>query len=222
MTGRIFISYRRSDSQYATDRIYEQLVKHFGAGSVFMDIDAIPLGVNFREYIDEQISTSDIVLAVIGDHWLTAEDEKGEIRLNNPNDFVRLEIEAALKQGIQLIPIYIGSVQAVPAKRLPKTLQELPMLNATSIRRGNDFYPDVERLVKGIERILDEHAARREENVSALTNYQKSAGEIISRLSGIEASLIQEMRKRTQLERDAQRVSEQILDYLNDQYKIFL
>ena len=151
MTGRIFISYRRADSQYATDHIYEKLVAHFGPGSVFMDIDAIPLGVNFRDYIDQQIATSDIVLAVIGDHWLNAVDEKGEPRLHNPNDFVRLEIEAALKQSIKLIPIYIGSVQNIPAKKLPKSLADLPMLNATQIRRGNDFNPDVEKLIRGLE-----------------------------------------------------------------------
>ena len=84
MTGRIFISYRRADSQYATDRIYEKLAAQFGADRVFMDIDDIPLGVNFRDYIDQQVSTSDIVLAVIGDHWLTAADADGNLRLHNP------------------------------------------------------------------------------------------------------------------------------------------
>jgi len=219
LAGRIFMSYRRTDSQYATDHIYEQLVKHFGDGRVFMDIDAIPLGVNFRDYIDEQISTSEIVLAIIGDHWLNAVDENGELRLHNPHDFVRLEIEAALKQGIKLIPIYIGNVQNISVKKLPKSLADLPLLNATQIRRGNDFYSDVNKLIRGLEQILQEQAERREENISALSGLKDTVGEITTRLTGIEASLIQEMRKRTQLERDAQHLSEQITGLLKDPAK---
>ena len=159
MTGRIFISYRRSDSQFATDRIYERLAEKFGARRVFMDIDDIPLGVNFQEYIDQQVSTSDVVLAVIGEHWLDSTDQDGNLRLHNPSDFVRLELEAALNQGIKLIPVFIGGVQAIPASKLPESLQVLPMLNATRIRRGPDFLPDVDRLIRGIERVREDQAA---------------------------------------------------------------
>ncbi|MGD2028020.1 MAG: TIR domain-containing protein, partial [Anaerolineales bacterium] len=219
MTGRIFISYRRADSQYATDRIYERLEAHFGSENVFMDIDDIPLGVNFRVYIDQQVSTSDIVLAVIGDHWLDSTDPEGNLRLQNPSDFVRLEIEAALKQGIKLIPLFIGGVQAVPESKLPESLQELPMLNATRIRRGKDFLPDVDRLIRGIERINADQAAQRAQNKAALAELNDSAAEIINRLNTFEALMIQDMRKRTQLEKEAQQLKERVREHLGDPKK---
>lgn len=219
MTGRIFISYRRADSQYATDRIYERLEAQFGSENVFMDIDDIPLGVNFRVYIDQQVSTSDIVLAVIGDHWLDSTDPEGNLRLHNPSDFVRLELEAALKQGIKLIPVFIGGVQAIPASKLPESLQELPMLNATRIRRGKDFLPDVERLIRGIQRIFTEQTTQREQNKAALAELKDSATEIINRLNTFEALMIQDMRKRTVLEREAQQFKEQLREHLSDPKK---
>lgn len=219
MTGRIFISYRRSDSQYATDRIYDRLSSHFGSDRVFMDIDNIPLGVNFREYIDQQISTSDIVLTVIGDHWLNAVDPKGQPRLQNPSDFVRLEIEAALKLGITLIPVFIGGVEALPANSLPDNLKELSMLNATRIRRGDDFLPDVDRLIRGIEHIEKQQTAQREENKAGLQEIEHSATEILSRLSAFEVVLIQEMRKRTQLEKEAQTIAAIAQEHLKDSRK---
>ena len=219
MTGRIFISYRRADSQYATDRIYEKLSAQFGADSVFMDIDDIPLGVNFREYIDQQVSTSDIVLAVIGDHWLTAADADGNLRLQNPGDFVRLEVEAALSQGIKLIPVFIGDVHSLPISKLPESMKDLPMLNATRIRRGTDFLPDVDRLIRGIVRINEEQAATREANKAALAALKQSTAEIKSQLSNFEAVMIQEMRKRAQLEEEVQRLEELVSEHLSDPAK---
>ncbi|MBN2043637.1 MAG: TIR domain-containing protein [Anaerolineales bacterium] len=216
MQGRIFISYRRADSQYATDRIYERLAEVFGEGCVFMDIDDIPLGVNFRDYIDQQVSTSSIVLAVIGDHWLDALDAEGKRRLENPSDFVRLELEAALRQSIKLIPVFIGDVQAIQASKLPKSMQELPMLNATRIRRGQDFLPDVDRLIRGIQKISQEQDTLRERNKAALAELKQSAAEIKRQLSQFEALMIQEMRKRTQLEKQAQKIEAQVEGSLLD------
>lgn len=222
MQGRIFISYRRADSQYATDRIYERLTAAFGAEAVFMDIDNIPLGVNFRDYIDQQVSTSSVVLAVIGDRWLDAVDAEGNRRLENPSDFVRLELEAALQQGIKLIPVFLGDVKAVPGHKLPKSLQELPMLNATRIRSGHDFLPDLDRLIRGIEHISKEQDARREKNKAALAELKASASEIKQQLAQVEALMIQETRKRTRLEKQAQKIEAQVDDSLLDPGKTLL
>jgi hypothetical protein len=214
MQGRIFISYRRIDSQYATDQIYDQLVRHFGSGNVFMDIDTIPLGVNFREYIDQQVSTSDIVLAVIGDHWLSAADPDGNPRLDNPNDFVRLEIEAALKQGIKLIPLFIGGVQTLPASRLPESLQELPMLNATRIRRSTDFIPDVKRLIRALENIRTEQADTRERHSATLLEVQNCIPTLREKLISLQDLSVRQKRQQKKLEDEIETLSDKIADLL--------
>ena len=91
--NRIFISYRREDSPDVTGRIYDRLVEHFGEKTIFKDVDSIPLGVNFKKYIDEEVGKCQVFLAVIGRDWLSVSDEEGKRRLTNRNDYVRLEIE---------------------------------------------------------------------------------------------------------------------------------
>jgi hypothetical protein len=101
---KIFISYRRADSQDFTDRLFEYMGKHFGDHNVFQDVGdstKIPLGVDFVEYIAEQISQCDIILVVIGEQWLRILQE----RENRFDDFVRIEVESALKQNKVVIPI---------------------------------------------------------------------------------------------------------------------
>ncbi|MEJ2759729.1 MAG: hypothetical protein P8046_14715, partial [Anaerolineales bacterium] len=164
----------------------------------------------------KQVSTSEIVLAVIGDHWLTATDPEGNLRLDNPGDFVRLELEATLKQGIKLIPLFIGDVQSIPAHRLPESLRELPMLNATRIRRGTDFEGDIDKLIRGVERIFAQQEATRQRNNAALQELKESTVSIMGQLSGFEALLIQEMRKRAQLEKQALEVEKQIKESLQE------
>src|ERR671916_92409 len=93
---RIFISYRRDDSEASTDLLLEQLVEHFGRKQIFVDVDDIPLGENFAEAIEKAVSSCDILLAVIGKQWLTITNGH-ERRLDNAEDFVRLEIVTALK-----------------------------------------------------------------------------------------------------------------------------
>lgn len=93
---KIFISYRREDSQHVTGRIYDQLVAHFGPDEVFKDVDSIPFGIDFRVHLKSVIGACQAVLVVIGDNWLQIQDEKRRRRLTSPQDFVRIEIEAAL------------------------------------------------------------------------------------------------------------------------------
>ncbi len=102
--GRIFISYRRSDSADVTGRIYDRLVNHFGEGSVFQDVEDIPLGMDFTEFIQQVVGKCDAFLAIIGDDWLGAVDQAGGRRLDNSADNVRIEIESALARKIPLIP----------------------------------------------------------------------------------------------------------------------
>lgn len=217
MTGRIFISYRRNDSQYATDRIYERLAAHFGVGGVFMDIDDIPMGVNFRDYIDEQIGTSDIVIAIIGDHWLNARDQDGNLRLQNPNDFVRLEIEAAIKQNIRLIPVFIGGVQSLPEKKLPDSLKPLNLINATRIRRSKDFLPDVDKLIKGIEKIHAHQTRTRIKNQKYLSGLNSSIEETIEQSHLFEKLTLDEETEIREILEEFQKVSSSLKTILSDE-----
>jgi hypothetical protein len=96
MAAKIFINYRRDDSAGTAGRLYDRLAQTFGRKNLFMDVDHIPAGVDFVEYLSAQVSTCNLFLVIIGPNWLTAMDDSGQRRLENPNDFVAIEILAAL------------------------------------------------------------------------------------------------------------------------------
>jgi len=150
----IFISYRRGDSKWVSGLIHERLAAHFGSDAIFTDIDSIPLGVNFKKHIDEQVGKCDIFLAVIGERWLSASDDEGRPRLEQPGDFVRLEIESALKREIPVIPLLVDDIAMPPANQLPQSLRELALRNGTPIRPKPAFDADIGRLIRGIEKHL--------------------------------------------------------------------
>jgi hypothetical protein len=99
MSGKIFINYRRGDDPGNTGRLFDQLQDVFPRDRLFMDVDSIPPGRDFVRVLDEQVAQSDVLLAVIGKGWLDARDQHGVRRLDKPDDFVRIEIESALKQN---------------------------------------------------------------------------------------------------------------------------
>ena len=115
---KVFISYRREDTAALAGRIYDRLSLHFGRASVFMDIDTIPFGVDFRQHINEVVSQCDVLLALIGDRWAGVLPD-GERRLDDPADFVRMEIETALNRGILVVPLLIGRVSMPSTTELP-------------------------------------------------------------------------------------------------------
>ncbi len=145
--SKILISYRREDSIDVTGRIYDRLVKDFAPDAVFMDVDSIPYGVDFRTYLDEQVSQCEVFLAVIGRDWLRGKERKGRSRLEDPGDFVRIEIESALKRRIPVIPVLVGGASVPPAQQLPASIQDLPYRHAVVIRPNPDFHRDMDRLV---------------------------------------------------------------------------
>jgi hypothetical protein len=100
MAAKVFISYRRADSAGYSGRVMDRLDRELGRDLVFMDVDAIPLGTNFTKVLHEGVAKCGVLLAVIGPNWLDARDEHGNRRLDNPNDFVRIEIAAALQRSI--------------------------------------------------------------------------------------------------------------------------
>lgn len=107
--AQIFISYRREDSAYVAGMLSEKLQDRFGKGPVYLDIDNIPFGVDFREHINSAVGQCDMLLALIGDAWITTRTNDGRRRLDNPADFVRLEIESALARNIPVVPVLLSS-----------------------------------------------------------------------------------------------------------------
>jgi formylglycine-generating enzyme required for sulfatase activity len=149
---KIFICYRREDSEWPAQRIYDELVDHFGSESVVFDIDTIPLGTDFREYLNKEVSRCDIFLAVIGDSWL----EILKQRLDEPNDFVRIEIQAALERKVPVVPILVGKKSVPSEKDLPPELADLPYKQAAEVRAGPDLQSHLKRLVNGLEHLFSE------------------------------------------------------------------
>jgi TIR domain len=151
--GRVFISYRRQEASGWARLLQDQLAARFGDDQVFMDVDTIALGVDFAEVIAQAVSTCEVLLAVIGPRWLTATDEDGQRRLDDPDDIVRLEIAAALERDIRVIPILVEGAVMPRRQQLPEALAGLARRNALSLRHES-FRADAERLLAAVEPIL--------------------------------------------------------------------
>jgi len=153
-TCRIFISYRRSDSADITGRIYDRLIGRFGKEPIFKDVDSIPLGLDFVEYLDMKVGECDVLLAIIGGNWLDAKDENGNNRLDNPADFVRIEIQAALDRNIPVIPLLVRDTRMPREEDLPLKLRKLVYRNGTPIRSDPDFHRDMDSLLGALEKLV--------------------------------------------------------------------
>lgn len=148
----IFITYRREDSIDVTGRIYDRLCQHFGEPSVFKDVDSIPLGVDFRKHLGNSVGQCDVLLAVIGRQWLAG--DRGARRFDDVRDFVRIEIEAALKRDIPVVPVLVQGASMPTLEDLPEILQSLVYRNGVPVRPDPDFHQDMDRLIRGIEGYL--------------------------------------------------------------------
>ncbi|MDQ6622994.1 MAG: toll/interleukin-1 receptor domain-containing protein, partial [Verrucomicrobiota bacterium] len=151
---RIFISYRRHDSGYAAASLRDTLRDRFGHESVFFDLDNIPFGVDFREYIGNAVGQCHVLLVLIGDDWTKATDREGKRRLDDPADYVRIEIESALKRDIPVIPVLVEEALMPAAEDLPESIRPLVYRNAAELRAGRDMDSQRERLMDGLESIF--------------------------------------------------------------------
>jgi TIR domain/WD domain, G-beta repeat len=157
--GRIFISYRREETAYPAGWLYDRLVEHFGQGQIFKDVDSIALGDDFVDVINTAVARCDVLLALIGDRWLTITGEDGRRRLEDPSDFVRLEIEAALARGIRVIPVLVDGARMPRARDLPPSLAKLVRRQALELSPSRfDF--DTGRLLRVLDSSLAEAQAR--------------------------------------------------------------
>jgi hypothetical protein len=152
-TGRIFISYRRDETAYPAGWLFDRLAEHFGPTRVFKDVDSIELGDDFVQVITRAVGSCDLLLALIGDEWLTMTDEDGRQRLDDPNDFVCLEIEAALTRNVRIIPILVDGARMPRADELPAGLFGLVHRQALELSPSRFEY-DTSRLIKVLDTTL--------------------------------------------------------------------
>ena len=151
----LFLFYRRSDSQDVVGRIYDKLTAHFPHERIFRDLDSIPLGKPFPEVIREAVGKSAAALVIIGPGWVAIGDDSGKRRLNDPGDFVRIEVELALSSGILVIPVLVSGARMPKAKELPTALRPLVSLQSIQVRADPDFHRDMERLISRLSSLFE-------------------------------------------------------------------
>lgn len=154
----IFISYRRDDTEGQAGRLFQDLSEAFGADMVFMDVTAIEPGIDFRKAIEKNTASCGVLLALIGRNWLGAVDEKGARRLDNPNDFVRLETASALRRDIPVVPVLVHGARMPRDDELPEDLRDLAFRNGVEITHAR-WESDVQVLIKALRPHV-ERAAR--------------------------------------------------------------
>ena len=151
MAGNTFLSYRREDSAGTTGRIYDRLRQTFRSRRLFIDVDNIAPGSDFAKILQAQVSRCDVFLAIIGRHWLSATDDNGSRRLDNPGDFVRIEIASALgRDHVAVIPVLVDGARMPSANDLPEDLRPLVFRNAVEIS-GMRFHRDLAKLILAIK-----------------------------------------------------------------------
>lgn len=152
--GRIFINYRRDDSAGFAGRLHDRLIPHFGADKIFMDIDNIEPGEDFVEVINRELNSCAIFIVLIGQRWLITTEESGRRRLDNPDDFVRLEIATALNRKIRVIPVIVENASMPSSSELPDDLAPLARRQAVFLDHAS-FDSDVERFINYLDRVLN-------------------------------------------------------------------
>ena len=156
-SGRIFVNYRRGDTAYAAGWLYDRLAERFGS-QVFKDVDSIEPGEDFVEKITHAVASCDVLLALIGDRWLTITEADGTRRLDNPDDFVRLEIEAGLTRDVRVIPILVAGTSMPDASDVPASLAKLVRHQALVLSPSH-FNADLIPLLKALESTLTQAQA---------------------------------------------------------------
>jgi hypothetical protein len=150
----IFVNYRRTDSEGEAGRLFDDLILRFGPESIFMDVAAIEPGRDFRKAIDQSVATCSVLLAMIGQGWLDPTDSKGSRRLDDVNDFVRIELASALRRDIPVVPVLVQGAKMPHVEQLPDDLKELAYRNAVELTHAR-WKSDVHVLLQALRPYLD-------------------------------------------------------------------
>lgn len=149
----IFICYRREDSAGHAGRLFDRLVEHFGNDRVFLDVAGIEPGLDFVEAIEEAVGSSDAVVVVIGREWLNCTDAQGRRRLEDPKDFIRLEVATALRRDIRVIPVLVQGASTPDSQYLPQDLEKLSRRQAIELS-DNRWDSDVSLCIENLKKIV--------------------------------------------------------------------
>jgi hypothetical protein len=163
MSGKIFLSYRREDDPGFALALFGRLERSFPTDQLFMDVEGgIEAGEDFVRVLEEQVDACDVMLVLIGHKWLTVTDEMGRRRLDNPEDFVRIEVESALRLGKRVIPVLVHKTEMPRAHVLPEPLKPLARRSAVGLTQER-FKTDAQGLITAVEKILAETEATRQQ-----------------------------------------------------------
>lgn len=155
--AKIFLSYRRSDSQYATRSISDRLQQSLGRDALFQDVKSVSLGEDFEKRVNNILESCEVMLVIMGDEWLAVEEEGGGRRLDNPDDLVRREVaEALANEGTVVIPVLTGDAEMPKPDELPDDLKALSTRNAAVVRADASFESQMDALVEEIHRHVPE------------------------------------------------------------------
>ncbi len=142
----IFVSYRRDETAAHAGRLSDRLVDHFGEAQVFMDVDSIGLGLDFVQVLQDAVGACEVMLVMIGPRWVSP-------RLDDPGDYVRIEVETALERSIRVVPILVGGGKLPVAADLPESLQPLARRQAFEIEDAT-FRADATELIERLDGVL--------------------------------------------------------------------
>jgi hypothetical protein len=151
--GRLFICYRRDDTEGEAGRLHDGLSATFGVDAIIMDVDSVPLGMDYVDHISEQIGCCKAVVVMIGRQWLVTQDKKGRRRLDDPEDLVRMEIAAALKRKVPVIPVLVQNATMPDREDLPDEIRLLTRRNGVTLRH-DQWRDGVERLVTALKMVI--------------------------------------------------------------------
>ena len=183
----IFISYRRDDSEGEAGRLYDDLVRAYGDNSVFMDVAGIEPGLDFRKAIDANVASCGVLLAMIGPTWASVADSAGTRRLDNPNDFVRLEIASALARQIAVIPVLVHGAKMPPLDQLPDDLKDLRYRNSVELTHAR-WNSDVALLVTALKSYVTVKKDHETETVHATIPVQLPAPQAAATVDPVKQS----------------------------------
>jgi hypothetical protein len=190
----IFVNYRRSDSGGEAGRLFDDLTSRFSPESVFMDVSGIEPGRDFRKAIDASVSTCSVLLAMIGQEWLEMKDTQGRRRLDDENDFVRMELASALRRDIPVVPVLVRGAKMPNADQLPDDLKELAFRNAVELTHAR-WKSDVQVLLHALRPYLDAPDATPVQDVAKRETHESSGVRTDAAASKIEEQTMQRVSK---------------------------
>ena len=174
MGNPVFISYRRDDTEGEAGRLFDDLTREFGSNSVFMDVAGIRPGVDFVKAIEENVADCGVLLAIIGPTWATIANAGGQRRLEDPNDFVVLEIASALKRDVPVIPVLVHGAKMPSQDQLPESLKSFSHRNSVELSHAR-WPSDVQLLIEALNSYVVPSKATVQEPVHATVPVQLPA-----------------------------------------------